>query len=248
MKFFEKRKNLLDSVPEKVRVFLLQDKKDRNVDDKIVPLDQAEARSIQANDRPALDLLSEVERFIKDREVLRLTNQELKDQLAHMEQRVNLLAMEKDKYIYQFVEKEEEIKGIEDSLSKKHQLYDHLVEEYKKLQAITSSEINELKSELEVEQHKYNQLVEEFKQFRAGVTAEQDKLQEKVRRLEAKNDDLKEQVQVKDEENAALMEKINQFSEQFMFAAKNQNKKSKPAKQAAKSKPAPEPESEEEEE
>ena len=234
MKFFQRSKNLLDTVPEKVRVFLLQDKKERNVDDKIVPLDQGESRSIQANDRVSLDLLSEVERFIKDREVLRLNNQELKDQLAHMEQRVHLLAAEKDKYIYQFIDKEEEIKGIEDQLSKKHVLYDHLVEEYKKLQAITSSEINELKSELEVEQHKYTQLVQEFKEYRASVQTDQDALAEKVRRLEAKNDDLKLQVKAKAEENEALMEKINQFSEQFLFAT--QSKKPKPK---ANAKPAP---------
>jgi len=235
VRFFSKSKNMLDTVPEKVRVFLLKDKKERSVDDQIVPIDQGESRSIQANDRAALDLLSEVERFMKDREVLRMSNVEQRAQLDHLEQRVALLVAEKDKYIYQFLDKEEEIKGIEDALTKKHQLYDQLIEEYKKLQAITSSEIGELKSEIEVEQHKYSQLVQEFKDYRNQIIIDQDALQEKVRRLEAKNEDLKEQVGIKAEENEALMAKINQFSEQFTFAAIN--KKNSKGKAASKPKP-----------
>jgi chromosome segregation ATPase len=228
LSFLKNSKNLIDNIPDKVRDFLIKaNKNERSIDDKIVLAHEGGiSRSIQINDRPSHDLLSEVERFIKDREVLQLTNMEMRGQLDHLEQRVNLLTQEKDKYIYQFLDKEEEIKGIEDALTKKHLIYDQLVEEYKKLQAITSSEISELKSEVEIEQHKYIQLVEEFKNYRTSATKDNDALQERVRRLEAKNKDLKEQVQSKIEENAELMQGINQFSEQFTFTSLN-NKKEK---------------------
>lgn len=227
MNLFKSSKNLIDNIPEKVRDFLIKsNKNERNINDQIVLVNDAGmSRSIVTNDRPSQDLLSEVERFIKDREVLQLTNMEMKGQLDHFEQRVALLAAEKDKYIYQFLDKEEEIKAIEESLTQKHLIYDQLVEEYKKLQAITSSEINELKSEIEIEQHKYSQLVQEFKDYRANATKDNDALQERVRRLEAKNEDLKEQVQSKIEENAELMQGINRFSEQFTFTSLNNSSK-----------------------
>jgi len=230
LNFFKSSRNLIDNIPEKVRDFLIKsNKSERSINDQIVLVNEPGiSRSIVTNDRPSQDLLSEVERFIKDREVLQLTNMEMKGQLEHFEQRVALLAAEKDKYIYQFLDKEEEIKGIEESLTQKHLLYDQLVEEYKKLQAITSSEINELKSEIEIEQHKYTQLVQEFKDYRASTTKDNDALQERVRRLEAKNEDLKEQVQSKIEENAELMQGINRFSEQFTFTSLNNSKKEKP--------------------
>ena len=138
LKFFKSSKNLIDNIPDKVRDFLVRsNKNERNIHDQIVLANEAGiSRSIVTNDRPSQDLLSEVERFIKDREVLQLTNIEMKGQLEHLEQRVVLLAAEKDKYIYQFLDKEEEIKGIEESLTQKHLIYDQLVEEYKKLQAI----------------------------------------------------------------------------------------------------------------
>lgn len=227
MNLFKSSKNLIDNIPEKVRDFLIKsNKNERNINDQIVLVNDAGmSRSIVTNDRPSQDLLSEVERFIKDREVLQLTNMEMKGQLDHFEQRVTLLAAEKDKYIYQFLDKEEEIKAIEESLTQKHLIYDQLVEEYKKLQAITSSEIYELKSEIEIEQHKYSQLVQEFKDYRANATKDNDALQERVRRLEAKNEDLKEQVQSKIEENAELMQGINRFSEQFTFTSLNNSSK-----------------------
>lgn len=227
MNLFKSSKNLIDNIPEKVRDFLIKsNKNERNINDQIVLVNDAGmSRSIVTNDRPSQDLLSEVERFIKDREVLQLTNMEMKGQLDHFEQRVTLLAAEKDKYIYQFLDKEEEIKTIEESLTQNHLIYDQLVEEYKKLQAITSSEINELKSEIEIEQHKYSQLVQEFKDYRANATKDNDALQERVRRLEAKNEDLKEQVQSKIEENAELMQGINRFSEQFTFTSLNNSSK-----------------------
>ncbi|MEX1031405.1 MAG: hypothetical protein WDZ91_15380 [Paenibacillaceae bacterium] len=247
MNFFKSSKNLIDNIPEKVRDFLIKsNKNERNLNDQIVLVNESGvSRSIVTNDRPSQDLLSEVERFIKDREVLQLTNMEMKGQLDHFEQRVALLAAEKDKYIYQFLDKEEEIKAIEESLTQKHLIYDQLVEEYKKLQAITSSEINELKSEIEIEQHKYSQLVQEFKDYRANATKDQDALQERVRRLEAKNGDLKEQVQSKIEENAELMQGINRFSEQFTFTSLNHSSKKEKPKSSGKGKPA---EVEEEEE
>jgi septal ring factor EnvC (AmiA/AmiB activator) len=240
LNFLKSSKNLLDNIPEKVRDFLIKsNKNERNINDQIVLVNEAGlSRSIVTNDRPSQDLLSEVERFIKDREVLQLSNMEMKGQLDHFEQRIALLAAEKDKYIYQFLDKEEEIKGIEESLTQKHLIYDQLVEEYKKLQAITSSEINELKSEIEIEQHKYSQLVQEFKDYRANATKDQDALQERVRRLEAKNGDLKEQVQSKIEENAELMRGINRFSEQFTFTSLNNSSKKEKHKAPVKGKPA----------
>jgi regulator of replication initiation timing len=241
LNFFRSSKNLIDHIPDKVRDFLIKSNKDgRSVNDQIVLVNEPGiSRSIITNDRPSQDLLSEVERFIKDREVLQLTNLEMKGQLEHFEQRVALLAAEKDKYIYQFLDKEEEIKGIEESLTQKHLIYDQLVEEYKKLQAITSSEINELKSEIEIEQHKYFLLGQELKEFRDSATKEQDALQERVRRLEAKNGELKEQVQSKIEENAELMRGINKFSEQFTFTSlNNSSKKEKPKQQGKGNKPA----------
>lgn len=236
MSFFKSSKNLIDNIPDKVRDFLIRSNKEgRNVNDQIVLVNESGvSRSIITNDRPSQDLLSEVERFIKDREVLQLTNLEMKGQLEHFEQRIALLTAEKDKYIYQFLDKEEEIKGIEESLTQKHLIYDQLVEEYKKLQAITSSEIKELKSEIEVEQHKYFLLGQELKDFRASATKEQDALQERVRRLEAKNGDLKEQVQSKIEENAELMRGINKFSEQFTFTSLNNSSKKDKSKQSGK--------------
>lgn len=236
MNLFKGSKNLIDNIPDKVRDFLIKsNKSERSINDQIVLANEAGvSRSIVTNDRPSQDLLSEVERFIKDREVLQLTNLEMKGQLDHFEQRVTLLTAEKDKYIYQFLDKEEEIKAIEESLTQKHLLYDQLVEEYKKLQAITSSEINELKSEIEIEQHKYTLLVQEVKDYRAAATKEIDGLQERVRRLEAKNEDLKEQVQSKIDENAELMQGINRFSEQFTFTSLNNSKKEKQPKAATK--------------
>jgi regulator of replication initiation timing len=238
LNLFKSSKNLIDNIPDKVRDFLIKsNKNERNINDQVVLVNEAGlSRSIVTNDRPSQDLLSEVERFIKDREVLQLTNMEMKGQLDHFEQRITLLAAEKDKYIYQFLDKEEEIKAIEESLTQKHLIYDQLVEEYKKLQAITSSEINELKSEIEIEQHKYSQLVQEFKDYRANSTKDQDALQERVRRLEAKNGDLKEQVQGKIEENAELMRGINRFSEQFTFTSLNNSSKKEKPKASGKAK------------
>lgn len=240
MNLFKGSKNLIDNIPDKVRDFLIKsNKSERSINDQIVLANEAGvSRSIVTNDRPSQDLLSEVERFIKDREVLQLTNMEMKGQLDHFEQRVALLTAEKDKYIYQFLDKEEEIKAIEESLTQKHLIYDQLVEEYKKLQAITSSEINELKSEIEIEQHKYSQLVQEYKDYRANTTKDNDALQERVRRLGAKNEDLKEQVQSKIEENAELMQGINRFSEQFTFTSLNNSKKEKQHKATGKEKVA----------
>jgi chromosome segregation ATPase len=236
LKILKSGKNLIDNVPEKVRDLLLKmNKNEKSKSTDVVHVNaellSGKSKTIQANDRISEDFLSEVERFIKNREVLLLSNIETKDQLDHVEQRMEKLLQEKDKLIYQFIDKEEEIKGLEEKLTKNHQLFDKLHGEYRELQLLSSTEISELKSEIEVETHKYNQLVQEFKAFRANATKENDALQERIRRLDAKNEDLREQYQVKVEENAKLVKSINQFSDQFTFTALNKKEK-KPSKPA----------------
>jgi predicted RNase H-like nuclease (RuvC/YqgF family) len=219
-------KDMVDNVPSKFKGFIQKiSSREKSMDNKSNEKPEQDEEGlvkgkfigVKTSDRAAQDLISEVERFIRDREVMQLNNIEMKDTVDHLEQKVEKLSIEKDKLIYQFIDKEEELKELEEKLNEKHSVYELLLKEYKELQGMTSTEIKQLKSEIEIEKHKYSQLTQDFKTYRATANKDHDDLQERVRKLEAKNEDLVEQYKVKTDENAELMQSINQFSEQFTF-------------------------------
>lgn len=235
-------KDMVDNVPIKLKGFIKKvsnrEKKVDNNRDEIQDRNEqgivkGKFIGIKTSDRPAQDLISEVERFIRDREVMQLNNIEMKNTLEHLEKKLENISQEKDKLIYQFIDKEEELKELEEKLNEKHSVYELLLKEYKELQGMTSSEIKDLKSEIEIEKHKYSQLTQDFKDYRATANKDHDDLQERIRKLEAKNEDLVEQYKEKTDENAELMESINQFSEQFMYSSKKKKKVIKEAAAAA---------------
>lgn len=174
---------------------------------------------VTANDRASQELLLAVEHFIRDREVLKLTNANYQKEIEYLQTKVQRLQQEDGGLKYALREKEEEIREVEGKLVQKQLHYDQLLEEYKELQAMTTAEIKGLKSENGIEKNKYVSLNEEFRSFRAKADRAQLQLEEKLRELDAANKDLQEKYQAALKENAKLIHNISHFTKQFDFSS-----------------------------
>jgi len=181
-------------------------------------------------DKVTLDTVVAVENLIKDRRLVLINNEGLKDQLHVANESINRLKAEVAKQAQIIEEKDKEYSRLEEKLTTKQMSYDQLLEDYKNYQYTSNDEFETLKNQLEKEVNKYKKLDAEFTDYQYKNMQIIKKLEEKIRDLEAENQKVTEQYQKALDEKNLLLETFNDFSERmsFSFSQKAANKQQVP--------------------
>lgn len=168
--------------------------------------------SRENQDKITLDLVVSVENILNDRQIQIFKNKGLTEQLFNANETVTRLKYDINKKEQLILDREREIRQLEETLTDKQMGYDQLIEDYKEYQKNSNLSLDQLKYQLEKENTKYTKLDEEFTKYQYQSMQNVKELEEKIRDLEAENKKLNDQYHRIYDEKAQLLHTINDFT------------------------------------
>lgn len=179
-------------------------------------------------DKLTLDMVVSVENLLKDRQLVLINNQALKEHLHNAYENINKLKADVARQDQIIRDKNLEYNLLEEKLTTKQMNYDQLLENYKDYQYTSNTEFESLKTQFEKEVNKYKKLNDEFTQYQYKNMQIHKSLEEKIRDLEAENQKVNDQYQKIQEEKNQLLATFSDFSERLSFSLSNKNQPNKP--------------------
>lgn len=169
-------------------------------------------------DKAALDLIVAVENLLNDRQLVTFKNKGLQEQLHSAGETISRLKSELNKKELIILDKDKELRKLEEKLTSKQMSYDQLLEDYKEYQHTSNIGIEGLKNQLEKELARYAKLDEEYTKYKYDMMQKTKELEGRIRDLEVENQKTSENYQKIVEEKAQLVQTITDFTERMSFS------------------------------
>lgn len=189
----------------------------------IVP--PASSLPIYEQDNLTLALKVAVENILSDRQLAITKSEDREANLHAANETINRLRNEVGKKEHQLLEKDKELRSLEDKLTGKQMSYDQLLEDYKDYQSTSNMGMDNLKYQLEKERSKYTKMSDELTKLQYEAMKRSESYEERIRDLEAENLQLMEVNRKMALEKASLLQSVTDFTERMSFSFNQPDKK-----------------------
>lgn len=172
----------------------------------------------ETQDKLGLDVISTVEKLLKERQLTIFKNQALNEQVTTSNENIQRLKHDLIKKDHLLQDKSKTIRDLEINLTNSQMSYDQLLEDYKEYQITSNIEYEKISNQLDTEKSKYEKLYEEATKNQAIQNNKIAELEDRIRKLEIENKKYIEQYDKIAHEKGELLKSINDFTEKMSFS------------------------------
>ena len=188
------------------------------VEELVAPTQETFIFNRESQDKLGLDVISTIEKLLKERQLTIFKNHALNEQVATSNENIQRLKHDLIKKDQLLQDKTKTIRDLEINLTNSQMSYDQLLEDYKEYQITSNIEYEKISNQLDTEKSKYEKLYEEATKNQAIQNNKIAELEDRIRKLDIENKKYIEQYEKISKEKGELLKSINDFTEKMAFS------------------------------